>query len=90
MFIFVSCNSHALSSFHCCLVVSCWKRADYTTWLLLVMFIVFLLLYHVVSWVRCGALLYRFLIFAVFLTLIIRVVLSVLSGGPKKSARTFI
>ena len=33
-------------------------------------FIVFLLLYHVVSWVRCGTSLYRFLIFAVFLTLI--------------------
>ena len=35
-----------------------------TSWLLLVMFIVFLLLY----WVRCGTWLYCFLIFAVFLT----------------------
>ena len=26
-----------------------------TSWLLLVMFIVFVLLSHVVSWVRCGA-----------------------------------
>ena len=25
-----------------------------TSWLLLVMFIVFLLLFHVVTWVRCG------------------------------------
>ena len=41
-----------------------------TSWLLLVMFIVFLLLSHVVSWVRCGFWLYRFLIFAVFLTFI--------------------
>ena len=37
------------------------------------------------SWVRCGTWLYRFLIFAPLLTLIIRVVLSVLRGGPKKS-----
>ena len=36
---------------------------------LLVMFAVFLLLSHVVSWVRCGTWLYRFLIFASFLTL---------------------
>ena len=40
-----------------------------TFWLLLVMFIVFLLLSNVVSWVRCGTGLYRFLIFAVFLTI---------------------
>ena len=40
-----------------------------TSWLLLVMFIVFLLLSHVVSWVRCGTSLYHFLIFAGFLTL---------------------
>ena len=36
-----------------------------------------------VSWVRCGTRLYWFLIFAPLLTLIIRVVLSVLPGGPK-------
>ena len=40
--------------------------------LLLVMFIVFLLLSHVVSWVRCGIRLYRFLTFASFLTLIVK------------------
>ena len=39
-----------------------------TSWLLLVMFIVILLLSHLVSWVKCGTCLYRFLIFAVFLT----------------------
>ena len=38
--------------------------------LLLVMLIVFLLLSYVVSWFRCGTWLYRFLIFAVFLTYI--------------------
>ena len=43
---FVSCVSHAFTFVHCCLVV--------TFWLLLVMFIVFLLRSHVVSWVRCG------------------------------------
>ena len=25
---FVSCVSHACASFHCCLVVICWERAD--------------------------------------------------------------
>ena len=25
---FVSCVSHALASVHCCLKVTCWKRAD--------------------------------------------------------------
>ena len=33
------------------------------------LFLVFLLLFHVVSWVRCGTLLYRFPIFDVFLTM---------------------
>ena len=45
---FVSCVSQAFVSVHCCLVVGL------TSWLLLVMFIAFLLLYHVVSSVRCG------------------------------------
>ena len=26
--VFVSCVSHALVSVHCCLVVTCWERAD--------------------------------------------------------------
>ena len=39
--------------------------------ILLVMFIIFLLLSHVVSWVKCGTGLYRFLIFAVFLILVL-------------------
>ena len=42
-----------------------------TSWLLFVMFIVFVVFSFVVSWVRCGTLLYRFLIFAVFLTLLL-------------------
>ena len=50
-------------------IAALWSPAGkgLTSWLLLVMFIVFLLLSHVVSWVRCGAWLYRFPIFAVFL-----------------------
>ena len=48
--VLVSCVSHAFASVNVCLVVTCWERAG----LLLVMFIVFLLLSHVVSWVRCG------------------------------------
>ena len=39
------------------------------SWLLFVMFNCVLSLSHVVSWVRCGTWLHRFLIFAAFLTL---------------------
>ena len=39
-----------------------------TSRLLCVMFVVILLLSHVVSWDRCGAWLYRFLILDIFLT----------------------
>ena len=60
----MSCVSHAFTSVYCCLVVTCWESAD--PWLLLVMFIVCLLLSHVVSGVRCGTLLYRFLILPSF------------------------
>ena len=51
-------------------IAALWSPAGkgLTSWVLLVMFIVFLLLSHVVSWVRCGTLLYCFLIFASFLT----------------------
>ena len=37
-------------------IAALWSPAEkgLTSWLLLVMFIVFLLLYHVVSWVGCG------------------------------------
>ena len=41
----------------CLFVAALWSPAGkgLTSWLLLVMFIVFLLLSHVVSWDRCGA-----------------------------------
>ena len=52
-------------------IAALWSPAGkgLTFWLLFVMFIVFLLFSRVVSWVRCGTLLYRFLIFAVILIL---------------------
>ena len=51
-FVFLlSCVSHAFVSVNCCLLVTCWEGL--TSWLLFVMFIVFLLLSHVISWARC-------------------------------------
>ena len=50
--VFVSCDSNPFASVHCCLVVTCWGRAD----LLALVGDVYciLLLSHVVSWVRYG------------------------------------
>ena len=76
------------SSVYMCFVVTCWERADLLA-LVCGVFCEFVT-FPLVSWVRCGTWLYRFLIFAPLLTFIIRVVLSVLRGGPKKSPRTFI
>ena len=52
-------------------ITALWSTAGkgLTSWLLLVMFILFLLLPHVVSRVRCSTWLYSFLIVASFLTL---------------------
>ena len=61
---------HAGLSVHCSLVATCWERANLLA-LLYAMFSWVLLLSHVVSLVRCGTWLYRFLIFAFFLTLLI-------------------
>ena len=51
-------------------IAAFWSSAEkgLTFWLLLVVFIDFLLLSQVVSWVKWGTLLYRFLIFVDFLT----------------------
>ena len=49
------------------LMITCWEKADLLA-LLYVMFNEFLSLSHMVSWVMCGIGLYRFLIFAFFLT----------------------
>ena len=49
---YMSCVSHAFASVHCCLVVTCWERADLLTLVGYVYRI--LLLSYVVSWVRRG------------------------------------
>ena len=55
-------------SVHYSLVVTCWEGL--TSWLFCMWcFIDLLSLSHVVSWIRCGAWLYWFLIFVFFLTL---------------------
>ena len=54
-------------SVYWCLVVTCWERAEH--WLPFVMSNCDVFTFPLVSWVRCGAWLYRFLIFALFLTL---------------------
>ena len=49
----VSCVSHAFANVHCCLVVTCWERADLLS-LVGDVYCICFLLPHVVSWVRCG------------------------------------
>ena len=68
-FMFLFCLVFAMSlcaSVYMCFVVTCWKRAD----LLALMCGVFceFVTFPLVSWVRCGTWLYRFLIFAPLLT----------------------
>ena len=50
---------------HCCLVATCWERADLLA-LVYDVLLFFLSLSHVVSLVRCGTRLHRFLILATF------------------------
>ena len=67
---FLPCVCYALcASVDMCLVLTCWERA----YLLALVCGVQLWVCHfsIVSWVRCDTLLYRFLIFAPLLTLII-------------------
>ena len=66
LFMFRVCN--AVLSVHCRLVVTCWEWYNLLV-LLYVMLSCVLSLFNVVSWVRCGTWLYRFLIFAFFLIL---------------------
>ena len=65
--LFMPCVCHV---FQCLRIAALWSPAEkgLTSWLLFVMFNCVLSLSHVVSWVRCGTRLYRFLIFAAFLT----------------------
>ena len=58
-----------MPSGHCSLVVTCLERADLLARLYVKFYCVNLSLSHVMHWVRCGTLLYRFKIFAILLTL---------------------
>ena len=56
------------ASVYMCLVVTCWEKADLLAFVCSnCEFVTFPL----VSWVRCGTSLYRFLIFATLLTLLV-------------------
>ena len=61
VFVKLSC-----ASVNWCLVVTCWDGL--TSWLSFVMSNCEVVTFPLVSWVRCGAWLYRFLIFVLFLT----------------------
>ena len=62
----VLCLLCLCASVYMCFVVSCWERADLLA-LVCVVFCEFVT-FPLVSWVRCGTWLYRFLIFAPLLT----------------------
>ena len=68
-YVFVlSCVCYVLcASVYMCFVVTCWERADLLA-LVCGVFCEFVT-FPLVSWVRCGTWLYRFLIFATLLTL---------------------
>ena len=64
---FLSCVCYVLcASVYMCFVVACWERADLLA-LVCGVFCEFVT-FPLVSWVRCGTWLYRFLIFAPLLT----------------------
>ena len=56
------------ASVYMCLVVTCWARADLLNWLSFVVSNCEFVTFPLVSWVRCGTWLYRFLIFVPLLT----------------------
>ena len=62
------------ASVYMCFVVTCWERADLLA-LVCAVFCEFVT-FPLVSWVRCGTWLYRFLIFATLLTFILISVLN--------------
>ena len=49
---FVSCVCHAFASVHCCLVLTCWEKADLLA-LVGDVYCIFVT-FQLVSWVRCG------------------------------------
>ena len=58
------CISHTVLSVPCNLLDTCGERA----YLFALWYVMFLSLSHIMFWVRCGVCLYRFLIYAFFLT----------------------
>ena len=72
-YVFVlSCVCYVLcASVYMCFVVTCWERADLLA-LVCGVFCEFVT-FPLVSWVRCGTWLYRFLIFATLLTLSVKI-----------------
>ena len=54
LFGFVVCFCKTALSVSCCLVVTCWGRADFSGLLCVMFFFVFMLLSHMVSRVGCG------------------------------------
>ena len=63
------------ASVNVCFVVTCWERADLLA-LVCGVFCEFVT-FPLVSWVRCGTLLYRFLIFATLLLYLVDMVISI-------------
>ena len=77
IFMFLFCLVFAMSlcaSVYMCFVVTCWERADLLA-LVCGAYCEFVT-FPLVSWVRCGTWLYRFLIFAPLLTLLCSPILS--------------
>ena len=69
MFLFCLVFARSLyASVYMCFVVTCWERADLLA-LVCGVYCEFVT-FPLVSWVRCGTILYRFLIFAPLLTLV--------------------
>ena len=68
LFMFHVCLYYTVFSVPCSIVITCWERSDLLV-LLCVMEPCNLPSYHMVSRVRCGTWLYRFLIFAFLLSL---------------------
>ena len=67
---FLFCLVFAMSlraSVYMCFVVTCWEKL--TSWLSFVVSNCEFVTFPLVSWIRCGSWLYRFLIFASLLTL---------------------
>ena len=54
VFMFRVCLRYAVLSVSCSLMIICWERADPLNFLCVMFFLMFLSLYHMVSWVRCG------------------------------------